>query len=202
MCYLDNFKLGRDSWCYFPWGKKRNFLRRVLCFSLCGRGYFMGFDNVRSYLEWKCWLFFYYCQGKPDSNYALGTIHLRHWQIFMIFDPYPLLSAVVLLPSVGKLLTPTPLLKNADVLNWWSLTVNLFWILTCGCQIKVALYFGTFSILIKREKKQWVNDVGIEKALRFMEGFRKALKGKYFHNKLWCRVGNFGICGLKKSFIL
>ena len=43
-----------------------------------------------------------------------GTIHLRRWQIFTIFDPYP--------PPVGSCLLqsdPTPL-KNSDVLNGWS----------------------------------------------------------------------------------
>ena len=35
-------------------------------------------------------------------KYCLGTIHIRRWQIWPIFDPYPL--------------------KNADVLNGWSLS--------------------------------------------------------------------------------
>ena len=52
----------------------------------------------------------------------LGTIHLRHVQIFMIFDPYP--------PPAGSFFTTTrpqiwPIfdlspLKNAYVLNGWS----------------------------------------------------------------------------------
>ena len=47
-----------------------------------------------------------------------GTIHLRSWQIFTIFDPYP--------PPVGSFLLLSELdseptsLKNADVLNGWS----------------------------------------------------------------------------------
>ena len=54
---------------------------------------------------------------------GLGTIHLRRRQIFMIFDPYPPPVGSCLLLSVGKfgqIFIPPPL-KNADVLNRWSL---------------------------------------------------------------------------------
>ena len=61
-----------------------------------------------------------------DQNSSLeivkGTIHLRRWQIFMIFYPYPPPVGSFLLLSVskiGKFLTPPPL-KNADILNGWS----------------------------------------------------------------------------------
>ena len=47
------------------------------------------------------------------------TIHLRRWQIYAIFDPsHPLVGKFV------QFFTPS-LLKNADVLNGWSL--YLWW---------------------------------------------------------------------------
>ena len=63
--------------------------------------------------------------AQPYSNFRsrYRTIHLRRWQIFKIFDPYPLPVGSFLLLSVGKFdkfLTP-PALKNADVLNGWFL---------------------------------------------------------------------------------
>ena len=54
-----------------------------------------------------------------EHKFNLGTIHLRHRQIFMIFDPYP--------PPVSKfdqLATPSPI-ENADVLNGWSLMLKI-----------------------------------------------------------------------------
>ena len=47
-------------------------------------------------------------------------------KFFMIFDPYPPTVGSFLLLSIGKFgqfLTPPPL-KNADVLNGWSLSGN------------------------------------------------------------------------------
>ena len=55
--------------------------------------------------------------------------HLANWQIFMIFDPYFLPSAVFLLLSVGKFGPNFPL-KNADVINGWSLRVALSTLMT------------------------------------------------------------------------
>ena len=58
-----------------------------------------------------------------------GTIHLRRWQIFTIFDPYPHPSAVFYyyllanLPHFELLPPPPPPLKNTDVLNGWSQTI-------------------------------------------------------------------------------
>ena len=55
--------------------------------------------------------------------FTLGTIHLRHRQIFTIFDPYPPPVGNFLLLSIGKFdqfLTPPPL-EHADVLDGWSL---------------------------------------------------------------------------------
>ena len=67
-----------------------------------------------SYREWGIVWFF-----------RLGTIHLGRWQIFLDFWPLPPLTVgSFLLLSVGKFgkfLTPPPL-KNADVLNEWSLS--------------------------------------------------------------------------------
>ena len=61
------------------------------------------------------------------SYFGLGTIHLRRRQFFhAVFDPYPSAVGSFLLLSVGKFLkflTPSPL-KNADVLNGWSLTME------------------------------------------------------------------------------
>ena len=67
-----------------------------------------------------------------------GTIHLRRWQIFKIFDPYPptigipakclwrgfLILKCCDLLTVGTWGHPSPL-RHADVLNGWSLCKNL-----------------------------------------------------------------------------
>ena len=59
---------------------------------------------------------------------GLGTIHLGRRQIFTIFETYPLPSAVFYYyPSANLANFDLPLpLKNADVLNGWSLTAMLY----------------------------------------------------------------------------
>ena len=53
---------------------------------------------------------------------TLGTIHLRCRQIFTFFDPYPLRrqSFTTIRWQICPIFDPS-LLKNADVLNGWSL---------------------------------------------------------------------------------
>ena len=51
-------------------------------------------------------------------SFALGTIHLRSWQIFTIFDPYPLRRQffTTIHKQIWQIFDPSPL-KNADVLS-------------------------------------------------------------------------------------
>ena len=51
-----------------------------------------------------------------------GTIHLRRWQIFMIFYPYPPPVGsffTTIRQQIGTIFDPSPL-EYADVLNGWS----------------------------------------------------------------------------------
>ena len=58
-------------------------------------------------------------------------LRLRRRQISSIFDPYPPPSAVLYyypLISFGQFLTPAHPLKDADVLNGWSLQAGCPWV--------------------------------------------------------------------------
>ena len=57
------------------------------------------------------------------KDFALGTIHLRRWQIFTLFDPYPPYGRQFFSTNrrqIWQIFDPSPL-EHADVLNGWSL---------------------------------------------------------------------------------
>ena len=59
----------------------------------------------------------------PVEWLLYGTIHLSRQQFFTIYDPYPLPSAVfftTIRRHIWPIFDPSPL-KDADVLNGWSL---------------------------------------------------------------------------------
>ena len=95
--------------------KSRKFFRSgqvaALKIILSGENIFKGCCNTEVmmvvYHSWLSCLF-----PQPNQNHHnLGTIHLRHRQIFTIFDPYPPPVGSFLLLFVGKFgqfLTPPP----------------------------------------------------------------------------------------------
>ena len=80
----------------------------------------MMLSQVRNWLQAFVWVVHVHVEFTPNE---VRDYPLRRRQIFKIFDPYPPPVGSFLLLSIGKFgqfLTPPPL-KNADVLNGWSL---------------------------------------------------------------------------------
>ena len=113
--------------------------------------------------------------------YILGTIHLRRWQIFTIFDPYPptigipakcflwrgfLILMYCDLWTIGTWGHPSPL-RQADVLNGWFLYFwDIFFSIDMSLFVRVyhtnfpkkqtCIALGKSTIVLKYERHQTI----------------------------------------------